>query len=245
MHAIMDWDREARTGLSEAVFSDGKTPDQLARIILDAQLRNRPLLITRMSPALYSSLPIEQRGNLNFDELSQTAILGDLPAPESDIGTVGIVTGGISDLPVAIEAQRTLAFAGIKSELIPDIGIAGLWRLMSRLDTIRSYTVLIAVAGMEGALFSVLAGLVRSPIIAVPTSVGAGITKGGRVALFSALGSCAPGLSVVNIDNGFGAAQTATRIINQCGHRKKCLTKSNETPNLDSSCEVEFSQQRQ
>jgi pyridinium-3,5-biscarboxylic acid mononucleotide synthase len=128
---------------------------------------------------------------------------------------VAIVCGGTSDLPVAGEARRTLAFAGETTTLISDVGVAGLWRLMERLDEIRRHRVVIAVAGMEGALFSVLAGLVPCAVIAVPTSVGYGVATGGATALHAALASCASGLAVVNIDNGFGAAHAALRILGE------------------------------
>ena len=122
---------------------------------------------------------------------------------------IGIVTAGTSDLGVAGEAARTLAFHGYAAPIIADVGVAGLWRLLERLEEIRRLRVIIAVAGMEGALFSVLAGLVAAPVIALPSSVGYGVATGGRVALEAALASCAPGLTVVNIDNGFGAACAA------------------------------------
>jgi hypothetical protein len=152
------------------------------------------------------------RGALDYDAGTRTAILGGLPAAR-DAGRVAIVCGGTSDLPVAREAERTLAFAGEAATLLADVGVAGLWRLMERLDDIRRHRVVIAVAGMEGALFSVLAGLVPCAVIAVPTSVGYGVAEGGRAALHAALASCASGLAVVNIDNGFGAAHAALRIL--------------------------------
>ena len=125
---------------------------------------------------------------------------------------IGIVCAGTSDLPVAREAQATLAFCGHTAPLIADVGVAGLWRLQDRLPEITRFKIVIAVAGMEGALFSVLAGLVRAPVIAVPTSVGYGVAEGGRAALTSALASCAPGIVTVNIDNGFGAAAAAIKM---------------------------------
>lgn len=211
--AVMDWDREHRTGLAEAVFAPGKTPAQLAAIISEARDSDRALLITRLTEDKHAALGEAEREGLDFCRTSGTAILGALPAPAADAGTVGIVTGGMADLPTATEAQRSLAFGGVATELVVDVGVAGLWRLMERLDDLRRHDVLIAVAGMEGALFSVLAGLVRAPIIALPVSCGTGVSEGGTLALNSALGSCAPGLVAVNIDNGFGAAQAAMRIM--------------------------------
>jgi hypothetical protein len=209
----MDWDREARTGLAEAVFAPGKTPDHLGAVIAEARATARALLITRLSEASYHALGPEHREGLDFCTLSRTAILGVPRLREPEAGTVGIVTGGMADLAAATEALRALTFAGIGAELIADVGVAGLWRLMERLDDIRRHDVVIAVAGMEGALFSVLAGLVRAPVIALPVSCGTGVAEGGTLALHAALGSCAPGLVAVNIDNGFGAAQAAIRIL--------------------------------
>jgi len=125
------------------------------------------------------------------------------------------VTAGTSDLRVAKEAQRTLNFNGFDAPIYADIGVAGLWRLLDKIEDIQQHKIIIALAGMEGALFSVLAGLVRAPIIAVPTSVGYGISSGGKVALDSALASCSPGILTVNIDNGFGAANAAIKIMQQ------------------------------
>ncbi len=207
--AIMDWDREARTGLPEAVFCAGKTPAQIDAIVAQARARGRPLLLTRLDPARHAALA--SRDTLDYDATSATAIDG--PPPLVRAGHVAVVTGGLADLPAATEALRTLQFCGVEGRLTADVGVAGLWRLLERVEAIRAADVVIAVAGMEGALFSVLAGLVAAPIIALPVSVGTGVSAGGRLALDSALGSCAPGLVVVNIDNGFGAAQAALRML--------------------------------
>jgi hypothetical protein len=172
----------------------------------------RRLLVTRLSPEAFAALPARLSGILDYDALSQTAILGGIvPAPEA---SVAVVSAGMADASVAQEACRTLAFAGVGSRQIADVGVAGLWRLMERLEEIRAYPVVVVVAGMEGALFSVLAGLVSAPVVAVPTSTGYGVSRGGELALHCALGSCAPGVVAVNIDNGFGAAQAALRIVN-------------------------------
>ncbi|WP_322895306.1 MULTISPECIES: nickel pincer cofactor biosynthesis protein LarB [unclassified Yoonia] len=209
---LMDWDRTERTGLPEAVLAEAKSAAHLEVLLTEAQKSLRPLLLTRLNVAQYEALPPALRGVLDYDPVSRTAITGPLP-PLKDTARVVIVTGGLADLPAATEAARTLRFSGHDSALIADVGVAGLWRLLDRIEVIRSYDVIIAVAGMEGALFSVLAGLVKAPIIALPVSVGHGVTAGGHAALTSALGSCAPGISVVNIDNGFGAAQAAIRIL--------------------------------
>ena len=204
----IDWDRERRTGVPEAILCLAKTAAQIDAII--AASAGRRLLLTRLSATVHQALAPETRELLDYDPLSGTAVLGERIALV-DSG-IGIVAAGTSDLPVAREAARTLAFSGHRAEIIVDVGITGLWRLMERLDVLCQCRVLIAVAGMEGALFSVLAGLVWAPVIAVPTSVGYGVAEGGKAALHAALASCAPGLVVVNVDNGFGAAAAALKI---------------------------------
>ena len=212
MNAVMDWDREARTGVAEAVYATGKSLSCLAELLERAAEEKRRLLVTRLSAEAFAALPARLIDILNYDALSKTAILGEIaPAPKA---CVAVVSAGMADASVAQEVSRTLVFAGVGSRQIADVGVAGLWRLMARLEDIRAYPVVVVVAGMEGAIFSVLAGLVRAPIIAVPTSTGYGVSSGGQLALHSALGSCAPGVVVVNIDNGFGAAQAALRVVN-------------------------------
>ena len=219
--AIMDWEREARTGLCEAVYASGKSLACLAGLIEKSALEKRRLLITRLTPEAFASLSPALIQLLNYDALSQTAILGEIKtdisksaASKVAASKVAIVSAGMADAPVVEETYRSLAFAGVSATRIADVGVAGLWRLMARLEEIKTYSVIIAVAGMEGALFSVLGGLVSAPIIALPTSTGYGVSAGGNLALNSALGSCAPGLVAVNINNGFGAAQAALRILN-------------------------------
>ena len=206
----MDWDRIARTGTSEAVLCDGKSVRQVDAIVEHAKTGNRRLLLTRLASVQFEALAL--RGELDYDEVSRTAILGSMPHP-AKTGRVAIVCGGTSDVPVAREAARTLAFEGEGSAQFVDVGVAGLWRLMEHLDDIRAHRVIIAIAGMEGAIFSVLTGLVSCAVIAVPTSVGYGVGAGGHAALNSALASCASGRAVVNIDNGFGAAHVALRML--------------------------------
>jgi NCAIR mutase (PurE)-related protein len=208
----MDWDRIARTGTAEAVLCDGKSTQQVDAIVAHAEALDRRLLLTRLAPDRYQTLA--RREALDYDDVSRTAILGPLPVPARP-ARVAIVSGGTSDLPVALEAARTLAFQGEASSRFVDVGVAGLWRLMEHLDDIRAHRIVIAVAGMEGAIFSVLTGLVASSVIAVPTSVGYGVAAGGHAALHAALASCASGLAVVNIDNGFGAAHVALRMLGQ------------------------------
>jgi NCAIR mutase (PurE)-related protein len=208
----LDWERVARCGTSEGVLCEPKSAAQIVAIVADAQALERRLLLTRLKPRKFASLSEAARNALDYDEATRTAILGELPAATRE-GRIAIVCGGTSDMPVAGEALRTLAFEGEAATLIADVGVAGLWRLMDRLGEIRRHRVVIAVAGMEGALFSVLGGLVPCAVIAVPTSIGYGVSKGGRTALNAALASCASGLTVVNIDNGFGAAHAALRIL--------------------------------
>jgi NCAIR mutase (PurE)-related protein len=208
----LDWERIARTGTSEAVLCEPKSPAQIDAIVDHARSLDRRLLLTRLDRAKLDQLAVPLRQLLDYDETSRTAILGTFPLPTSD-ARVAIVCGGTSDAAVAGEAVRTLAFAGERSSLFMDVGVAGLWRLMEHLDEIRAHRIVIVVAGMEGALFSVLTGLVSSAVIAVPTSVGYGVAAGGRAALNAALASCASGMAVVNIDNGFGAAHAALRIL--------------------------------
>jgi len=211
--AVLDFDRAERIGLHEAVFCAHKTPEQIELILARFHRRNTPCLLTRIDAGQVAALAVDYQERLDFDPLSGTAFAPG-PLPRRDGPGVAIVSGGTSDAPVCLEAARTLQFHGIESALFQDVGVTGLWRLMERVDEIRGYPVVIAVAGMEGALFSVLGGLVGSLVIAVPTSVGYGVTEEGRLALHSALGSCAPGVLTVNIDNGYGAACAALRMLN-------------------------------
>ncbi|MDH5274508.1 MAG: nickel pincer cofactor biosynthesis protein LarB [Gammaproteobacteria bacterium] len=207
-----DWDRAARTGVAEAVFAEGKSNEQILSVLRQALEKQHPVLITRLTADQFEAARPHCGDRLDYDPVSRTAIYGE-PAPLAGLSRVGIVCAGTSDLPVALEAQRCLAYLGIDSRLYPDAGVAGLWRLMSIADELRQHPVLIAVAGMEGSLFSVLSGLVPGIVIAVPTSIGYGVASGGRVALQSALASCSPGVVCVNIDNGFGAAAAARKML--------------------------------
>ncbi|MCK0206593.1 nickel pincer cofactor biosynthesis protein LarB [Starkeya koreensis] len=211
MEFEFDWQRAARTGVPEAVLCAAKSAAQIGFIVGEARARGTRLLLTRLEPEAFAALDGETRYSLDYDPLSRSAVLGgDVP---TEAGAVAIVAAGTSDLPVAREAARTLAFSGHEALLIADVGVAGLWRLMARIEEICACRVVIAVAGMEGALFSVLGGLVSAPVIAVPSSVGYGVAEGGRAALHSALASCAPGVVTVNIDNGFGAACAAIKML--------------------------------
>ena len=208
-HTTFDWSRRQRTGLPEVVFGAHKSSEQIRDVVSEHRERSVPLLITRLTAAHYedlSDLP------LDFDETACTATFL-APAASATPADVAIVTAGTSDLPVAREALVSARFFGLGAVLYPDLGVAGLWRLGEKLDALNECRLIIAVAGMEGALFSVISGLVRAPVIAVPTSVGYGVSTGGTAALHSALGSCSPGVVTVNIDNGFGAAAAARKFL--------------------------------
>lgn len=209
-----DWDRGSRTGVGEAVLATGKSLEQLKVITQQADERDQPLLYTRLGATQAAWLSELAEQPFDYDPTSRTAFLGRAPEVAGIAGFAAVVAAGSADLPVASEARRTLEFWGVPDvPLIGDVGVAGLWRLLERIDELRKPQVLIAVAGMEGALFSVLAGLVSGLVIAVPSSVGYGVSATGDVALRSALASCAPGVVVVNIDNGYGAACAALKLL--------------------------------
>ncbi|MCX5514387.1 circadian phase modifier CpmA [Kaistia algarum] len=209
---VFDHGRAGRIGLDEAVFCQGKSAGQISSILNEVAARGDGLLLTRLENDKLQQLPPEQQQALDYCSLSRTAFFGAL-RPVISRGKVAIVAAGTSDAPVAREAARTLRHAGIEATLITDVGVAGLWRLMDRIDEIRRFPIVIAVAGMDAALASVLGGLVRSTIICVPTSVGYGAAENGRTALNAMLSSCAPGLVTCNIDSGYGAACAAIRML--------------------------------
>ena len=211
---IIDFDRPKRTGLSEAVFSSHKSVSQLLTITERVLEAASPMLYTRLEPQVFAELDERFPQQLNYDVVSRTAIYRPkTPASQAQTTRIAVVTGGSSDVPVAREAARTLEFFNEPTLEINDVGVAGLWRLQKRLDDIKGKKVVICVAGMDAALPTVLGGLISSLIIAVPSSVGYGMAKGGETALQSLLCSCAPGLVVVNIDNGYGAACAAMRCL--------------------------------
>jgi NCAIR mutase (PurE)-related protein len=208
----IDFERPERLGFPEFVFGEGKTTDQIATILEKFQIRGEACLVTRLQPekaeALTGRFP-----DAVFDDLARTLRLGENHPPQGD-GTVAIIAAGTSDAPVVAEADNVLRFLGTETLTFVDKGVAGIHRLMSSLPELKTADVVICVAGFEGALPSVLSGLVRQPVIGVPTSVGYGVAEGGTTALHAMLASCANGLTVVNIDNGFGAAIAARRILN-------------------------------
>lgn len=213
---VPDINRRERVGLDEATFCAGKSLAQIESIIERHREDPRPLLLTRLAPERYTQLPDGAKGGLDYDPSSQTAFLGRVEEPKAH-GQIAVVTAGTSDVPVAREAVRTLAFNGYAATEVNDVGVAGLWRLLDRLPELREHKILIVAAGMDAALPTVLGGQVSSVVIGVPTSVGYGVAKGGRSALESMLSSCSPGVSVMNIDNGYGAACAALRILNRFG----------------------------
>lgn len=209
---VFDYNRALRIGLKEAVFCEAKTAEQISAILFDAELRGFSLLLTRLAADKLAVLPPSLISKIDYCPLSRTGFLGPL-APVSVTGKVAIVAAGTSDAGVAREAMRTLRHAGVEATCITDVGVAGLWRLMDRIEEIRSHPIIIAVAGMDAALASVLGGLVEGILIGVPTSVGYGASESGRTALNAMLASCAPGITVCNIDNGYGAASAALRML--------------------------------
>jgi pyridinium-3,5-biscarboxylic acid mononucleotide synthase len=219
-----DFKRRERIGLAETVFCRGKTAEQIAHAIGLARARAEPLFLTRLSADLFEALPATDRSALDYDPFSRTAILGPWSPPQGN-PVVAVVTAGTSDLPVAREALRTLAFYGHAAREIADVGVAGLWRILAHEAELRRHLAVIVVAGMEGALFSVVGGLVGGLVIAVPTSTGYGAARAGETALHSALTSCAPGMVAVNIDNGYGAACAAVRLLNQL-HDRRALARA-------------------
>lgn len=209
--AKLDMSRQERTGLPETIFCAGKTNEQLLGILQTFQAKNCSVLGTRCSQEQADFIKANQL-SVNYDKTSKIITLG-APLAAVKNASVAVCCAGTADLPVAEEAAQTLEFFGVKVVRHYDVGVAGLHRLLSKIDSIRQSDCIIAVAGMEGALASVVAGLVKSPVIAVPTSVGYGASLGGLSALLAMLNSCAEGVSVVNIDNGFGAAVQAFRIL--------------------------------
>lgn len=208
-----DRGRGKRIGLEEAVLCEYKTADQIAAILRDAVSEKRRLLMTRLTPAQFGELPDDLGAALDYCPLSRTGILGPLPSL-SAVPRIALTSAGTSDSIPLAEARRVLAYAGLDAVEIADVGVAGLWRLLAREAELREMDIVIVFAGMDAALPSVVAGLVPGVVIGVPTSVGYGVATGGRVALESMLASCAPGVTVVNIDNGYGAATAALRMAN-------------------------------
>ncbi|MBN1652409.1 MAG: nickel pincer cofactor biosynthesis protein LarB [Deltaproteobacteria bacterium] len=215
--AAVDHHRAMRLGLPEVVFAPGKSIEQLIAIVREIDSHDQPALATRITreqaTALKAAIP-----EVEYDPTASTAVLTRAPIPPRGRGTICIVTAGTSDIPVASEAAVTAAVFGNAVSKLFDVGVAGMHRLLGRKALLDEAAVIIVVAGMEGALASVIGGLVDKPVIAVPTSIGYGASFGGIAALLGMLNSCASGVTVVNIDNGFGAAYAAT-LINRCDEK--------------------------
>ncbi len=210
-HVVFDHARPDRIGLPEAVFCEGKSPQVVADLIR-GNGRGTPILFTRLEPHVFEGFEASVRALVDYHPLSRTAFRCPLPAVDGV--RVAVVSAGTADGPATWEAARTLAYLGIAHSVYEDCGVAGLWRLSRHLEEINTHDAVIAVAGLDAALISVLGGLTPRPVFAVPTSVGYGMADGGRAALACMLVSCAPGIGVMNIDNGYGAACAAARAVN-------------------------------
>ncbi|MBV9794132.1 MAG: nickel pincer cofactor biosynthesis protein LarB [Actinobacteria bacterium] len=216
--ALLDVNRRRRTGVPEVVFGQGKTAEQIFALLAELRARDpeAPALATRCPAAVLDQAAARFPGEaVHADHAAGTVAVGTLPPAR---GRVLVLTAGTTDLPVARECAATLAVLGVGADLLADVGVAGLGRLLARLEELRAADCVVVVAGMDGALPSVVTGLVSAPVIGVPTSVGYGVAAGGMAAAATMLASCSPGLVVVNIDNGFGAAVHAAKVI-RVGHR--------------------------
>ena len=203
-----DHHRIERTGINEVIFALDKSTNEINTIL--KTINNNSLLITKLEKSKYESLELKHL--IDYDQTSLTGFF-NYKKKKLIQNEISIVAAGTSDLNIATEAKRTLEFFGYNAMEIYDVGVAGLWRIMKKLDLIKTTKLSIVVAGMDGALPTVLTGLISKPVIAVPTSTGYGVADNGNTALKSMLTSCSPGMSVVNIDNGFGAACAAIRIL--------------------------------
>lgn len=220
----LDLEREERIGLSEAIFCYNKLVDQISTILDKIIDKDVSFLFTRLSHSKYQGLSIKHQNFLDYDPISQTGFINFRKTLNPKI-QVSVITAGTSDISVSKEVVRTLKFYGFNCLEINDVGVAGIWRLMERVDEIQQMPIVIVIAGMDAALASVVGGLVNGVVIAVPTSTGYGVCREGESALHSMLVSCAPGITVVNIDNGYGAACSAIRQLNMlekyCGRNGK------------------------
>jgi pyridinium-3,5-biscarboxylic acid mononucleotide synthase len=214
----LDFAREARIGIEEAIFCQGKADEHLVEILMQAERSAKSLLLTRMSLAQLDMLPPTQKAQIDYDPISRTGIWGK-PRAVTGETKIAIVTAGTSDAFVSREAARTLAYHGVPSSAFMDVGVAGLWRLLDRIDEIKKHPIVIVCAGMDAALPTVMGGLVSGVVLAVPTSVGYGVAAGGETALRAILATCSAGVVVTNIDNGFGAACAALRTLRVMGIR--------------------------
>lgn len=228
---LFDYARKVRIGLPEVVFCEGKPLHALAALMLKHGCSSEtPALFTRLSPDVFQALPEDACSEVTYHPLSKVAYGRCLDAIEGY--SVAIVSAGTSDAFVTWEAALTLRYLGVPHDIFEDYGVAGLWRITQLAPDLEKYDAVIVVAGLDAALASVVGGLTSKPLIAVPTSVGYGVACKGQAALASMLTSCAPGVSVMNIDNGFGAACAAARIVNtfkKCEERWKEVSKGSSS----------------
>lgn len=208
----LDFQRSTRIGLDEAIFCQGKSVAHLTEILAQARAEQTSFLLTRLSLEQLHGLSAADQAALDYEPISRTAYFGT-PKPTQGPARVAVVAAGTSDAHVTREIERTLAWSGIASNLFADVGVAGLWRLMTHVEAIRSHPIAIAVAGMDAALPTVLGGLFGGVLIGVPSSSGYGVAAGGHTALHAILASCSPGIVTLNIDNGYGAACAAMRVL--------------------------------
>ena len=218
MSLNLDFGREARQGFPEVVFGEGKSLDQLTEICTQYQKSGTPMLVTRVREDQQELLKAAfEKGGEYRSEARAFLWLPEGKKQQQSTSKACLICAGSSDIPVLAEAEVTLEFLGARTERICDVGVAGIHRILNQKDALKSADVCIVIAGMDGALPSVVGGLAACPVIAVPTSVGYGASFGGLAALLTMLNSCASGISVVNIDNGYGAAMAAWRIIRKLG----------------------------
>jgi NCAIR mutase (PurE)-related protein len=208
--AQVDHHRSLRNGMPEVIYCEGKTPDQILTLIRKMDESETDILATRLTPDLHQQIQSDLPSQAQYNPESRTLILQRNPQTKK-IGHILILTAGTSDIPIAEEAVATARLLGSRVETVYDVGVAGIHRLLDKMDRLREARVIIVVAGMDGALVSVVGGLVECPVIAVPTRIGYGAAFEGLAALLTMLNSCAPGVSVVNIENGFGAGCLAHR----------------------------------
>ena len=209
--AKIDHHRFLRNGLPEVVYGKGKTKDQLISIIKSLYKAKSDILVTKLDSNVYENIRLKLPSGYVYDDTSLTLVLNQ-KREKSQVGHITIISAGTSDIPIAEEARITTELFGSKTETIYDVGVAGIHRLLDKINVLRKARVIIVVAGMDGALASVVGGLVSCPVIAVPTSVGYGASVNGVSALLTMLNSCATGVATVNIDNGFGAGCIAHKI---------------------------------
>jgi len=209
--AQVDHHRSLRNGMPEVIYCEGKTPDQILTLICKMDQAGTDILATRLAAETYQQIQPDLPSQAHYNPEGRTLILQRKPQQDR-VGHILVLTAGTSDIPIAEEAVTTAELLGSRVETVYDVGVAGIHRLLDKMDRLREARVIIVVAGMDGALVSVVGGLVECPVIAVPTRVGYGAAFEGLAALLTMLNSCAPGVSVVNIENGFGAGCLAHRI---------------------------------